>query len=151
VSGQLQPPAALPPGKSPHTHWIGRWEGPRAGMEQILLLSGIEPLYRLNYSTPLRRKYFNFLIINIITFLGLLLLRIENFLEIEGVQSTTRVEIVILSFQLLCPAARPISYKCGLNVHILFILSRVGGVRVTKITGSRSDDWIYWHFIYNLS
>jgi hypothetical protein len=25
------------------------------------------------------------------------------------------------------------------------------GVRVTKITGSRSDDWIYWHFGYNRS
>jgi uncharacterized metal-binding protein len=25
------------------------------------------------------------------------------------------------------------------------------GVHVTKITGSRSDDWIYWHFGYNLS
>jgi hypothetical protein len=24
-------------------------------------------------------------------------------------------------------------------------------VRVTKITGSRSDDWIYWHFGYSLS
>jgi hypothetical protein len=23
-------------------------------------------------------------------------------------------------------------------------------VRVTKITGSRSDDWIYWHVGYNL-
>jgi hypothetical protein len=24
-------------------------------------------------------------------------------------------------------------------------------VRVKKITGSRSDDWIYWHFDYNIS
>jgi hypothetical protein len=24
-------------------------------------------------------------------------------------------------------------------------------VRVTKITGPRSDDWIYWHFGYKLS
>jgi hypothetical protein len=32
------------------------------------------------------------------------------------------------------------------------ILTRVGGgVRVTKTTGYRSDDWIYWHFDYNLS
>jgi hypothetical protein len=26
-----------------------------------------------------------------------------------------------------------------------------GTVHVTKITGSRLDDWIYWHFGYNLS
>jgi hypothetical protein len=25
------------------------------------------------------------------------------------------------------------------------------GVRVTKITGSRSDNWIYWHFDYKFS
>jgi hypothetical protein len=25
------------------------------------------------------------------------------------------------------------------------------GVRVTKITGSRLDDWIYWHFGYTLT
>jgi hypothetical protein len=25
------------------------------------------------------------------------------------------------------------------------------GVRVTKITGSRSDEWIYWHFDYKFS
>jgi hypothetical protein len=25
------------------------------------------------------------------------------------------------------------------------------GVGVTKITGSSSDDWIYWHFGYSLS
>jgi hypothetical protein len=25
------------------------------------------------------------------------------------------------------------------------------GVRVTKIMGSRSDDWIYWHLDYNFS
>jgi hypothetical protein len=25
------------------------------------------------------------------------------------------------------------------------------GVGVTKITGSGSDDWIYWHFVNNLS
>jgi hypothetical protein len=24
-------------------------------------------------------------------------------------------------------------------------------IRVTKITGSSSDDWIYWHFGYTLS
>jgi hypothetical protein len=28
------------------------------------------------------------------------------------------------------------------------ILSRVGGVSVTKLTGPRSDDWIYQHFGY---
>jgi hypothetical protein len=25
------------------------------------------------------------------------------------------------------------------------------GVHVTKLTGSRSDDWIYWHFCYKFS
>jgi hypothetical protein len=29
------------------------------------------------------------------------------------------------------------------------ILSRVGGGRLTIITGSRSDDWIYWYCYYN--
>jgi hypothetical protein len=33
----------------------------------------------------------------------------------------------------------------------LIVLSRVGGVRVTKFTGSSSDDWFYWNFVYNLS
>jgi hypothetical protein len=35
-------------------------------------------------------------------------------------------------------------------LECLDILPRVG-VRVTKITGSRSDGWIYWHFGYNFS
>jgi hypothetical protein len=30
------------------------------------------------------------------------------------------------------------------------ILSPIG-VRVTKMTGSRSDDWIYWHIGYKFS
>jgi hypothetical protein len=36
-------------------------------------------------------------------------------------------------------------------MYIYNILSRVGGVRVIKLTGSSSDDWIYWHFGYDLS
>jgi predicted neutral ceramidase superfamily lipid hydrolase len=47
----------------------------------------------------------------------------------------------------------------GVCVRMLYtyvhpsILSRVGGggVRVTKLTGSISNDWIYWHYIDNLS
>jgi hypothetical protein len=31
-----------------------------------------------------------------------------------------------------------------------YILSRVGGTR-DGITGSSSDDWIYWHFGHSLS
>jgi len=31
VSGQLHAPAAFPWEKSPGTHWIGGWVGPRAG------------------------------------------------------------------------------------------------------------------------
>jgi hypothetical protein len=34
VSGQLHAPPALPPEKEhPGTHWIGRWVGPRAGLD----------------------------------------------------------------------------------------------------------------------
>jgi hypothetical protein len=32
----------------------------------------------------------------------------------------------------------------------IYIVTCVG-VCMTKITGSRSDDWIYWQFGYNLS
>jgi hypothetical protein len=33
VSGQLHAPAALPPGKSPGTHFTGGWVYPRAGLD----------------------------------------------------------------------------------------------------------------------
>jgi hypothetical protein len=33
VGGQLQSPAALPPGKRHGTHCIGGWVGPRAGLD----------------------------------------------------------------------------------------------------------------------
>jgi hypothetical protein len=33
MSGQLHAPAALPPRKSPGTHWIGGWVGPRSSLE----------------------------------------------------------------------------------------------------------------------
>jgi hypothetical protein len=33
VSGQRHTPAALPLGKRPVTHCIGRWVGPRAGLD----------------------------------------------------------------------------------------------------------------------
>jgi hypothetical protein len=48
VSGQLQDPAALTPGKEPPgTHWIGGWVGPRAGLDDLekrkfLTLPGLE-------------------------------------------------------------------------------------------------------------
>jgi hypothetical protein len=36
VSGQLHAPTASPLGKrSPGTHWIGDWEGPRTGLETV--------------------------------------------------------------------------------------------------------------------
>jgi hypothetical protein len=47
VSGQLHAPAALPPGKSPGTHFIGGWVEPREGLENMekwkfLTLPGLE-------------------------------------------------------------------------------------------------------------
>ena len=33
VGGQRHAPAALPPGKTPGTHWIRGWVGPRAGVD----------------------------------------------------------------------------------------------------------------------
>jgi hypothetical protein len=35
VSGQLHVPAALPPGKSPGTHFIGGWVDPRVGLDYM--------------------------------------------------------------------------------------------------------------------
>jgi hypothetical protein len=35
VSGQLHASAALPPGKSPGTHFIGGWVDPRAGLDDM--------------------------------------------------------------------------------------------------------------------
>jgi hypothetical protein len=38
VSGQLRASAALPPppgGRTPGTHWIGGWVGPRAGLDAM--------------------------------------------------------------------------------------------------------------------
>jgi hypothetical protein len=66
VSGQLNTPAALPPGDiAPGIHWIGGWVDPRAGLEDVgkkkfLTLPGLElrtlgrparsqSLYRLRY------------------------------------------------------------------------------------------------------
>jgi hypothetical protein len=41
------------------------------------------------------------------------------------------------------------------SMKLIHILSRVtcrgGGGCLMKIVGSSFDDWIYWHFIYNLS
>ena len=34
VGGQRHAPAALPPGKTRGAHCIGRWVGPRAGMDR---------------------------------------------------------------------------------------------------------------------
>jgi hypothetical protein len=35
VSGQLQAPAPLPPGKPPCIHWIGGWVGLKAGLDGV--------------------------------------------------------------------------------------------------------------------
>jgi hypothetical protein len=35
MSGQLHAPAALAPGKSPVTHFIGGWVDPRAGLDDM--------------------------------------------------------------------------------------------------------------------
>jgi hypothetical protein len=37
------------------------------------------------------------------------------------------------------------------RIILNLILSRVGGLYVTNITGSRLEDWIYWHFGYKFS
>jgi hypothetical protein len=47
VRGQLHAPAALPPGKSPGTHFIGGWVDPRAGLDDMekwkfFILPGLE-------------------------------------------------------------------------------------------------------------
>jgi hypothetical protein len=47
VSGQLHAPAALPPGKSPGTHFIGGWVDPTAGLDdmekwKLFTLPGLE-------------------------------------------------------------------------------------------------------------
>ena len=33
VGGQQHDPSTLAPGRSPNTHWTGRWVGPRAGLD----------------------------------------------------------------------------------------------------------------------
>jgi hypothetical protein len=50
VSGHLHTPAALPPCKSPSTHWIEGWVGPRAGLGAILAISVIETKLSGNHS-----------------------------------------------------------------------------------------------------
>jgi hypothetical protein len=46
VSGQLHVPAALPPGKSPGTHWTAGWLDPQSGSgkreEETVLTLGLE-------------------------------------------------------------------------------------------------------------
>jgi hypothetical protein len=50
VGGQLHTPAALPRGRTPGTHWIRVWVGPRAGLDAVeyaersLALTGNRPL-----------------------------------------------------------------------------------------------------------
>jgi hypothetical protein len=43
VSGQLIAPAALSQEKSTGTHWIGGWVDPRAGLDAVIHLPGLEP------------------------------------------------------------------------------------------------------------
>jgi hypothetical protein len=61
--------------------------------------------------------------------------------------STPRSSKWILSFRLRVAILVVIVQKYVSDEY--FVTRRV--VRVTKITGSRSDDWIYWHFGYNPS
>jgi hypothetical protein len=42
-------------------------------------------------------------------------------------------------------------FSLNINSVGIYIVTCGGGVRETKMKGSRSDDWIYWHFGYNLS
>jgi hypothetical protein len=51
VSGQLHTPAALPSGRSPGTHWIGGWVGPRAGLDAVVKRKIPTP-YRDSNSPP---------------------------------------------------------------------------------------------------
>jgi hypothetical protein len=39
VSGQLHARPLYPHGKSPGTHWIGGWVGPKAGLDAVMKLS----------------------------------------------------------------------------------------------------------------
>jgi hypothetical protein len=48
-----------------------------------------------------------------------------------------------MRFEIMCIFTTLVSHK--------HIATCMGGGCVTKITGSISDDWIYYHFGYNLS
>ena len=63
VGGQCHAPAALPQGKTPGTHCIGGWFGPRAGLDGrgksgppgirfSDLTARSESLYQLHYPDP---------------------------------------------------------------------------------------------------
>jgi hypothetical protein len=39
----------------------------------------------------------------------------------------------------------------NVQINLLFIIVTSRGERVTEITDSSSNDWIYWHFGYKLS
>jgi hypothetical protein len=58
VSAQLYVPAALLPGKNPivHTHCIGRWVGPRLGMDAVAKRKNTCLCRELNYGRPARRS-----------------------------------------------------------------------------------------------
>jgi hypothetical protein len=43
VSGQLHAPAALPSGKDPSTHWIGRWVDSAAGLNEMAERKSLSP------------------------------------------------------------------------------------------------------------
>jgi hypothetical protein len=49
MSGQLQAPAALPPG----THWIGDWVGPRAVLDAVVKRKISSPRRESNPRTPI--------------------------------------------------------------------------------------------------
>jgi hypothetical protein len=55
VSDKLHAPAALPPGKerSPGTHWVGGWAGPRAGLDTVWERIILSPLRESNPNHPI--------------------------------------------------------------------------------------------------
>jgi hypothetical protein len=54
VSGQLDDPAALPPGKrTPGNHWIGGWMGPRAVLDAVVKRKIPSPRRESDPRTPI--------------------------------------------------------------------------------------------------
>jgi hypothetical protein len=57
VSGQRHAPAALYPGeRTPGTHWIGHWVGPRAGLDAGTIRKILCPCRGSNPNRPARSQ-----------------------------------------------------------------------------------------------